>query len=661
MINISNLSIQYGGQFLFDDISFSITEKDRIGLVGKNGAGKSSLLKVILGEIKPEPSTQILIDGGTTIGYLPQELKLNPTQSVFEETAKAFDEIQLLEKQITDLNHEISETTNFESEEYYKMLTLLGDSQERFNFLGGTRIRENCERILKGLGFKQIDFDRPLKEFSGGWQMRVELAKILLRKPTFILLDEPTNHLDIESIIWLEDFLKIYEGGIALISHDKAFMDKVCNRTIELVAGKMYDYRGVSYSQYSELRKERIEKQKVEKRRQEDFIEHTQDLINKFRAKKNKAAFAQTLITKLDKLEKVELDDLETAKIKFRFPEAPRSGREVVKVNNLSKNYNELNVLNKITFTIERGEKIAFVGKNGEGKTTLGKIIANKLSYEGTCELGHNVSIGYFEQHQAESLDGNQTVLQVIDDAATGEMRLKVRALLGAFLFTGDNVDKKVAVLSGGEKSRLALAKLLLNPVNLLILDEPTNHLDMQAKDMLKIALQNFEGTLIVVSHDREFLKGLTTKVFEFNNQKIKEHFGDIYDFLQSKQIDTLDELTLQAKSKALNISAANKYELYDEKTLKEMVRNLEKTLKTLSNKISKVERKITDLELEQETLENTMANPDFYTLHANPNSILQKYELTKSELDTEMKLWETLQQEQEGMQQELKALELKA
>ena len=651
MITISNLSIQYSGKFLFNDISFTITEKDRLGLVGKNGAGKSTMLKILCRELLPEGGT-VAMDNKITLGYLPQELDLKPNDTVYEEAAKAFSNIQALQDKITALEIEIESRTDYDSKQYFKLLQKLSDSQDRIQALGGLQIREKTEKILKGLGFVNGDFDRPLNEFSGGWQMRVELAKILLRQPDYILLDEPTNHLDIESIMWLEAFLLNYSGGVLLISHDKAFLDHVSNRTIEIVNGKIYDYH-TSYSKFVELRKERQEKQINAAKRQAKEIEHTQTLINKFRAKKNKAAFAQTLIRKLEKTEKIEVDDLENSSINFRFPDAPRSGKVVLNMENLAKSYGIYEVLKNVNFTLERGEKIAFVGKNGEGKTTLTKIITGKENYDGKLEVGYNVTIGYYEQHQAETLDGNKTVFQTIDDVATGEMRYKVRSLLGAFLFSGDSVEKKVQVLSGGEKSRLALARMLLNPVNLLILDEPTNHLDMQAKNILKNALAAFNGTLIIVSHDREFLKGLTDKVYEFTNKNLKQYFGDVYDFLEAKNMQSLDDLGMNSRKAIVKQSAA---EAKKERIRKhEAAKALEKQIRKIANRVSKSEKRIDELEQQIETWNGVMAAPDFYSSHPNPNGLMNDYTQAKKDLETEMENWEnyTIELEELREQQE--------
>lgn len=651
MISIAGISVQFGGQFLFDNISLSITKADRLGLVGKNGAGKSTLLKLLIGQLRPESGT-IHIDNDTTLGYLPQEVPLHTSKTVYEEAATAFTEMLQLQETIHKLTQEITHRTDYESVEYLELLANLTDAQDHFHRLGGLNMREQIEKILKGLGFVNGDFDRPLSEFSGGWQMRVELAKILLRKPSYILLDEPTNHLDIESIMWLEDFLINYEGGVVLISHDIAFLDKVCRRTVELVNGKLYDYR-VPYSEFVALRQQRQEQQISEAKRQEKFIEHTETLINKFRAKKNKAKFAQTLITKLDNLDRVEIDDLEKDSIHFRFPDAPRSGREVVHMQHLSKHYGKTEVLNDINFMLERGEKIAFVGKNGEGKTTLTKIIAGKENFTGTCKMGHNVVVGYFEQRQAETLDGNKTVFQTIDDVATGEMRYRVRSLLGAFLFSGDSVEKKVQVLSGGEKSRLALAKMLLEPVNLLILDEPTNHLDVRAKQVLKEALRNYNGTLIIVSHDREFLQGLTDKVYHFRNKQIATYHGDIYDFLRNINLQSLDELGM--KNRQAPEKETSEQEAKQERINRwEIIKNLDRDIRKQETKINKAEQAIAQLETRIAQYEAQMADPDFYTQPQNdPKAAMAAYEQCKTELAQQVEQWELCLLELEELQEQ--------
>jgi len=620
MISVNNISIQFTGHFIFDGVSFTIGKNDRIGLTGLNGTGKSSLLKAIKGDIKPDNGS-IDMPPGTTIGYLPQILQVEYNRTVFDETFTAFEDITALQKKIKDQEQQMENFDDYESDAYARLLNDYNQNLLLFKSKDGHKAAEKLEKVMKGLGFTQADFNRQVKEMSGGWQMRIELAKILLKQPDYILLDEPTNHLDIESILW----------------HDRAFLDNITNRTIEIDLGKIYDYK-TNYTNYLALREQRKEKQQAEFKNQQKYIEHTQTLINKFRAKKNKAKFAQTLITKLDRLERIEVDQTDISSLAFKFQDPPRSGQIVVEAKALHKHYGDLQVLNNLNFVIERGDKVAFVGKNGEGKTTLSKIIAGKTNCEGECKIGYNVEIGYFEQQQAEALDGDKTVLQTIDDGATGEMRLKVRSLLGAFLFSGEDVEKKVKVLSGGEKSRLAMAKLMLEPYNLLILDEPTNHLDMRSKQVLKNALNVFPGSIIVVSHDRDFLESLTTRVFEFKNKQIKETIGDIYDFLQSKNIQNLNELSAdlkKPKSKNPKEEKAARIQSREEK------KALEKQHKSLKNKINKTEKGIDILESEIKALEQQLADPVFYNDKEKSTEAIKTYESKKVELDKEMTMWE--------------------
>lgn len=641
MIIINNVSIQFTGAYLFEDINFTIGKKDRIGLTGLNGTGKSTLLKALMGDIKPDTGA-INIPPKTTLGYLPQILNVDYNRTVFDEAFTAFEDIVQLQETIKEQEQQMGNFDDYESDAYARLLNNYNENLALFKSRDGHQASEKLERVMKGLGFMQTDFTRQVSEMSGGWQMRIELAKILLKAPDYVLLDEPTNHLDIESIMWLEEFLKKYSGSVIMVSHDKAFLDNIINRTIEIDLGKIYDYKA-NYSKYLIMRDERKAKQLSEFKNQKKYVEHTETLINKFRAKKNKAKFAQTLIKKLDRLERIDIDQTDIRKLNFQFQPPPRSGQIVVETKNLDKHYGDLQVLHNLNFVIERGEKIAFVGKNGEGKTTLSKIIASKTDHTGTCKIGHNVSIGYFEQQQAETLDGDITVLETIDNVATGEMRLKVRSLLGAFLFSGDDVDKKVKVLSGGEKSRLAMAKLMLEPYNLLILDEPTNHLDMRSKGILKNALNLFEGTIIVVSHDRDFLEGLSTKVFEFKNKQIKEHIGDIYDFLRAKNISELNELEL-SKNKSKNtdddLSKAEKAALFAQRKADE------KRAKSLKNKINKTEKGISELEGKIKDLEIQLADPVFYNDKTKSAEAIEQYNKHKKDLEEQMELWEKLEDE---------------
>jgi len=647
MISVNNISIQFTGHFIFDGVSFTIGKNDRIGLTGLNGTGKSSLLKAIQGDIKPDMGS-IDMPPGTTIGYLPQILKVQYDRTVFDEAYTAFEEITELQKKIKEQEAQMESFGDYESDPYARLLNEYNQNLLLFKSKDGHKAAEKLEKVMKGLGFTQTDFTREVKEMSGGWQMRIELAKILLKQPDYVLLDEPTNHLDIESILWLEEFLIKYRGAVIMVSHDRAFLDNIINRTIEIDLGKIYDYKA-NYTNYLNLRQQRKEKQQAEFKNQQKYIDHTKTLINKFRAKKNKAKFAQTLITKLDRLELIEVDQTDVSSLAFKFQDPPRSGQIVVEAKALHKNYGELQVLKNLNFVIERGDKVAFVGKNGEGKTTLSKIIAGKTNCEGECKIGYNVEIGYFEQQQAEALDGDKTVLEVIDDVATGEMRLKVRSLLGAFLFSGEDVDKKVKVLSGGEKSRLAMAKLMLEPYNLLILDEPTNHLDMRSKQVLKNALNVFPGCIIVVSHDRDFLEGLTTRVFEFKNKQIKETIGDIYDFLQSKNIQNLNELS--ANLKKPKAATSNKEDKAARIKSREEKKALEKQSKSLKNKINKTEKNIDTLETAIKELEQKLADPVFYNDKEKSTEAIKIYENKKAELDKEMQLWEQLQQTLEELE----------
>jgi putative ABC transport system, ATP-binding protein len=541
MISVDGLTVEFGGTTLFHDISFVINDKDRIALMGKNGAGKSTLLKILAG-IRTPNKGYISVPKDTVIAYLPQHLMTDNTCSVFEETSQAFSHLFEMEKKIEYLNNELANRTDYESESYYALIEEVSALSEKFYAIDVTNYEEDVEKILLGLGFKRSDFDRPTSDFSGGWRMRIELAKLLLKKPDILLLDEPTNHLDIESIQWLEDFLVNSAKAVIVISHDKAFVDNITARTIEVTMGRIYDYK-VNYSKYLELRKERREQQQKAYNDQQKMIADTKDFIERFKGTYSKTLQVQSRVKMLEKLELIEVDEEDTSALKLRFPPSPRSGNYPVIAENVGKSYGNHTIFKNVSFTIERGDKVAFVGRNGEGKSTLVKCIMNEIEHEGILTLGHNVQIGYFAQNQASLLDEELTVFQTIDNVAKGDIRTKIRDILGAFMFGGENSTKKVKVLSGGERSRLAMIKLLLEPVNLLILDEPTNHLDLKTKDILKTALQDFDGTLIVVSHDRDFLDGLVTKVYEFGNQKVTEHLHGIYEFLEKKKMDNLREL----------------------------------------------------------------------------------------------------------------------
>lgn len=546
MISVDGLTVEFGGTTLFKDISFVINEKDRIALMGKNGAGKSTILKIIAGEKTPSRG-RVSAPKDAVIAYLPQHLMTEDNRTVFEETSQAFSKIFEMEKEIQNLNDQLASRTDYESEEYYQIIEKVSTLSEHYYGIAETNFDAEVEKILMGLGFVRDDFHRPTKEFSGGWRMRIELAKILLQKPDLILLDEPTNHLDIESIQWLEEFLINSAKAVIVISHDRAFVDNITSRTIEVTMGRIYDYKA-NYSSYLQLRKERRVHQQKAYDEQQKMIAETEEFIERFKGTYSKTLQVQSRVKMLEKLELVEVDDEDTSALRLKFPPSPRSGSYPVIVDGLSKSYGDHNVFKDVSLTIERGERVAFVGKNGEGKSTLVKAIMSEIDFDGKLTLGHNTLIGYFAQNQASLLDENLTVFQTIDDVAKGDIRNKIKDLLGAFMFSGDNIQKKVKVLSGGERTRLAMIKLLLEPVNLLILDEPTNHLDMKTKDILKSALQDFDGTLILVSHDRDFLDGLAQKVYEFGNKKVKEHLYDIKGFLEKKKLDNLKELERSKK-----------------------------------------------------------------------------------------------------------------
>lgn len=635
MISANNISVYFGGQELFDNVSFMVNKGDRIGLVGKNGAGKSTLLRILSGEQSPNEGS-ISTPNESTLGYLRQDLEFEEGRTVKEEAELAFKEIKELEQKINAINLEMSERTDYESDAYMQLITDLNELNERFGLLGGYTIQSDMSQVLLGLGFQLDDFSRQTNEFSGGWRMRLELAKILLSKPDVLLLDEPTNHLDIESIVWLEGWLKSYSGAVVLVSHDRTFLDAVTNRTIDLILGKANDYKA-SYSKYVELRKDRQEKQIQSKKNQDKEVKQTKMLIEKFRAKKSKAAFAQSLIKKLDKMDFIEVEQDETASMHFKFPPAPHSGKVTLKVNDVAKSYDDLQVLKGINLLLERGEKIAFVGKNGEGKTTLAKVIVDAISYDGDVEYGHQVKMGYYAQNQSELLDEDKTIIEVIEDAADEQSRPRVRDMLGSFLFSGDAAQKKVKVLSGGERARVALCKLLLEPVNLLIMDEPTNHLDMISKDILKKALNKYDGTLIIVSHDRDFLQGLTQKVYEFKDQNIKEHLGDIHDFLNAKKVADFKQFELENKQKA----TTKKTQDSDNKSNYLERKQADKDIKKTSNKVKSLERSVEALENELKELDTELAKPERYKELSSQAGFFESYQEKQKQLALYMSEWE--------------------
>ncbi|MBP1673312.1 MAG: glycosyl transferase family 2 [Bacteroidetes bacterium] len=640
MITVNKLSINFSGDFLFKDVSFVAGDYDRIGLVGRNGAGKSTLLKIIHKIMEPETGTMVITSGFRT-GYLPQEMATNFQKSVWEETLSAFTEQKLLEKNIAQTQKILTEREDYESYHYIELAQKLADYTDRFHLLGGHTMEGDSEKVLLGLGFKSSDFHRPLAEFSSGWQMRVALAKILLQKPEIILLDEPTNHLDIESIQWLEDYLANYDGCLILVSHDRTFLDRVTNRTIEITFGTIQDYK-CSYSEYVEQRMERIEIQQSAFENQQKEIDQIEKFIERFRYKSSKAKQVQSRIKLLEKMDKVEVDDIDQSAISFKFPPAPHSGRVTVEAKALDLGYGSLKVLHNIDMHLERGERVAFVGKNGEGKSTFVKAIVGELKPQhGTLQLGHQVVIGYYAQNQALLLDPNKTVFETIDDVAVGDIRPKIRTILGRFLFSTEDTEKKVSVLSGGEKSRLALAKLLLSPFNLLILDEPTNHLDMQSKDVLKNALLQYQGSMILVSHDRDFLEGLTDKIFEFKNQKIKTFMGDVFEFLEKKKIDSLNELQ---KNNALNSNSEKG--LSSNKENYEKKREMDAALRKIQNRIKKLEEEMDHIQKEISSIEEKLANPDQFGAQINDGSLYKQYEKCKLHLEEKESSWLDLQEE---------------
>lgn len=634
MLNIHNLSISFQGEYLFEEITFKLNAGDRVGLIGKNGAGKSTMLKILAKDLEPDTG-QIATDKNLKIGFLRQDIDFEFGRTVLEEAYQAFTEIKKLEAQLDDINIALAERTDYESESYHQLMIDLNDVQHQYEIIGGYNYQGDTEKILQGLGFKREDFNKLTDTFSGGWRMRIELAKLLLQNNDVLLLDEPTNHLDIESIIWLEGFLKSYPGAVVIVSHDKMFLDNVTNRTIEISLGRIYDYNK-PYSKYLVLRKEIKEQQLAAQKNQEKHIEHTEKLINKFRAKQSKASFAQSLIKKLEKIERIEVDEDDNSVMTLNFPVSVTPGKVVVEAHTVSKQYGDLSVLKNIDLLIERDSKTAFVGQNGQGKSTLAKIIVGELKHEGQVKLGHNVQIGYFAQNQAEYLDGNKTVLDTMIDAANESNRSKVRDILGAFLFRGDEVEKYVKVLSGGERNRLALAKLLLQPLNVLVMDEPTNHLDIKSKNVLKDALQKFQGTLILVSHDRDFLQGLTNKVYEFKDQKIKEYLGDIDFYLEARNVENLREIEKRDKI-VVQKKTSNKDSYEDQKKLK-----------SLNNKLSNLESKIQQAEKEIKEIDVELA-VNYDALVAKPN-FFESYQGKKKKLEQLMEEWEQVQEELDNL-----------
>ena len=625
MLNIYNLSVSFQGEDLFAGITFQLRNGDRVGLIGKNGAGKTTLLRIISGEQEYD-NGQIAMDKELSVGFLKQDIDFEKGRTVLEEAYEAFNQIRSLESKIEKINSDLNERNDFESDSYHQLMVDLNEFQHQYEIHGGYHYRGETERVLKGLGFQKDDFNKPTDIFSGGWRMRIELAKLLLQNNDILLLDEPTNHLDIESIIWLEEFLKNYSGAIVIVSHDKMFLDNITNRTIEISLGKIYDYKK-PYSKYlelrSELRSEFRDQQLATQKNQQKHIEHTEKLIEKFRAKASKATMAQSLIKKLDRIDRIEVDEDDHSVMSIHFPISIVPGKVVLNAERITKKYGDLTVLKEINLLIERDSKIAFVGQNGQGKSTLAKCIVGEIPFEGTLDLGHNVQIGYFAQDQVDYLDGSKTVLDTMIDAANESNRSKVRDILGAFLFRGDDVDKYARVLSGGERNRLALAKLLLQPFNVLIMDEPTNHLDIKSKNVLKNALKNYKGTLVLVSHDRSFLQGLTNKVYEFKDHKIKEYLGDIDYFLEQRNIQNLREAEKRTEIKVSKETkgSTSKISYQEQKRLK----SLQNKLSKVESSISKLEKELKDIDLELSiNYEETIAQDNFFNEYHEKKKILE-------------------------------------
>ncbi|MCR8668908.1 ABC-F family ATP-binding cassette domain-containing protein [Aestuariibaculum sp. M13] len=635
MLNIHNLSISFQGEYLFEDITFKLVGGDRVGLIGKNGAGKSTMLKILARELEPDTG-QIASDKDLKIGFLKQDIDFILGRTVLEESYQAFTEIKELEAQMEQVNAELAERTDYESDAYHQLMVDINDLQHQYEILGGYNYQGETEKILQGLGFKREDFNKLTDTFSGGWRMRIELAKLLLQSNDILLLDEPTNHLDIESIIWLEGFLKSYSGAVAIVSHDKMFLDNVTNRTIEISLGRIYDYPK-PYSKYLVLREELRTQQLASQKNQQKQIEQTEKLIEKFRAKASKATMAQSLIKKLDKIERIEVDEDDNSVMTLNFPVSVTPGKVVVETDKISKSYGNNEVLREVDLMIERDSKTAFVGQNGQGKSTLAKIIVGDIKHEGSLKLGHNVQIGYFAQNQAEYLDGNKTIHDTMIDAANETNRSKVRDILGSFLFRGDEVDKYVRVLSGGERNRLALAKLMLQPFNVLVMDEPTNHLDIKSKNVLKEALKRFEGTLILVSHDRDFLQGLTDRVYEFKDHKLKEYLGDIDFYLEQRNVENLREV--EKRTVVKETPKETKQQSYED----------QKKLKSLNNKLSNVEAKINDIERKIKVIDAELLI-NYEEVTSKPN-FFDDYEKLKNNLDSLMEQWEAIHFEIEAFE----------
>ncbi len=641
MISLDGVSVSYGGTQLFDDISFMINPKDRIGLVGRNGAGKTTLLRIIMGEQQPSEGV-VSVAGSCTLGYLPQQMRVANTTTLVDETAKAFEEVIKIEKLIEQLTTQIAERTDYESDDYAKLIHKLGDANDHYHILGGDTRDADIEKTLLGLGFKREDFSRATSEFSGGWRMRIELAKLLLRRPSIFLLDEPTNHLDIESIQWLEEYLKSYSGAVLLISHDRAFLDNVTTRTVEILLGRSYDYK-VSYSKYVELRAERRAQQMAAYENQQRLIEKSEEFIEKFRYKPTKSNQVQSRIKQLEKLDRIEMEEEDLSRLNIKFPPAPRSGQIVAEIKDVAKSFGAKRVFSDANITIEKGQKIALVGRNGEGKSTLAKLLLSELEpTEGSIKLGANVNIGYFAQNQDDLMDGEFTVFDTLDRVAVGDVRTRLRDILGAFLFKGEDIDKRVKVLSGGERSRLAMARLMLEPYNLLILDEPTNHMDMRSKDILKEALTKFDGTVVVVSHDRDFLDGLVDMIYEFRDGGVRQYLGGIYYFLQKRKVESMQEIERKERPSTTQSTT----EQPTGKLSYEQRKEQEKQLRKVRKAVEKVEEELADVESRISTLDSRMAENYCEADYKEYGELKSKYEQLMAQ-------WERLSYEVEIMEEQ--------
>lgn len=637
MVSINGVTVSFGGYNLFDNVSFLINPKDRIGLAGKNGAGKSTMLKILAGYQTPTKG-EVSRPKDCKIGYLPQDMTHQHGRTVYEETESAFEEIKILQAKLNDINHQLETRTDYESDSYMDLIHDLTDINERLNIIGADNTEEEIEKVLIGLGFQRKQFHMQTSEFSGGWRMRIELAKLLLQRPDVLMLDEPTNHLDIEAIQWLEEFMDVFSGAVILISHDKTFLDTVTKRTIEIVNQKIYDYK-TNYSHYLVLRQERKQQQENAQKNQQKMIDQTEVLIDKFRAKASKSAMAQSLIKKLDRLDRVEVDDMDTASVRFRFPPPAHSGKIVITANEAGKSYGDKHIFSGANFIITKGEKIGLVGRNGEGKSTMMKMIASKIKYDGEIQLGHSVLMGYFEQDQEEKVDLDKTVFETIDELAVGDVRRQVRSLLGSFLFGGDDIDKKVKVLSGGERGRLALCKLLLEPYNLLLLDEPTNHLDIKSKEVLKQSLIDYEGTLVMVSHDRDFMTGLCDRLFEFRDGHLKEYLCDIKEFMEIRKVERLNELDLDKSGVKATTVVEKKQATVSDFEAQEK----KKQQSQIQTQIKKSEEDIERIESEIKKLDHQLSIPQTYdTLSKDPN-FFNSYNKLKKDLELEMQKWEEL------------------